>query len=90
MVNDSPTFAAAPTSTLRTSHLPSDGRQVWAEMTTTLSTELEGRIPPGLVAEIVRTVLDEGRQTARTRAVEFTMLEARLRLERFVRAHASR
>ena len=90
MVNDSPTIAAAPTSTLRTSQLPSDCRRVCAEMTTTLSAELEGRVPPGLVAEIVRTVLDEGRQSVRTRAVEFIMPEARLRLERFVRARASR
>ena len=90
MVNDSPTFAAAPTSTLRTSHLPSDGRRVWAEMTTTLSTELEGRIPPGLVAEIVRAILDESRQAALDRAVELTMIEARKRLERFIRARASR
>lgn len=90
MVNDAPALAAAPTSTLRVSGLPSDGKQVWAEMTVTLSAELEGRVPPGLVAEIVRAVLDESRQAAQARAVEFTMLEARVRLERFIRARACR
>jgi hypothetical protein len=86
LVNDSPTFATASTSTLRTRHLRNDGKQLRAEMTATLSAELEGRVPPGLIAEIVQTVLDESRQATRTRAVEFTMLEARLRLERFIRA----
>ena len=37
-----------------------------------------------------QAVLDESRQAPRSRAVEFTMLEARLRLERFIRARASR
>jgi hypothetical protein len=59
-------------------------------MTATLSVELDGRVPPGLIAEIVRAVLDESRQTAQDRAVEIIMLEARQRLERFIRARASR
>ncbi len=59
-------------------------------MTATLSVELEGRVPPGLVAEIVRAILDESRQAALDRAVELTMIEARKRLERFIRARASR
>jgi hypothetical protein len=61
-----------------------------AGMTATLSVELEGRVPPGLVAEIVRAILDESRQAAHDRAVELTMIEARKRLERFIRARASR
>jgi hypothetical protein len=61
-----------------------------AGMTATLSVELEGRVPPGLVAEIVRAILDESRQAALDRAVELTMIEARKRLERFIRARASR
>jgi hypothetical protein len=80
----------APTSTLRASHLPGDGKQAWAKMTATLSAELEGRVPPGLVAEIVRAVLDESRHAAQDRALELTMLEARTRLERFIRARSSR
>lgn len=59
-------------------------------MTATLTAQVDGRVPPGLVAEIVRSVLDEGRHGAPDRAVELTMLEARVRLERFVRARASR
>jgi hypothetical protein len=61
-----------------------------AGMSATLSVELEGRVPPGLVAEIVRAILDESRQAALDRAVELTMIEARKRLERFIRARASR
>jgi hypothetical protein len=75
---------------LRASHAMSDSKKLSAEMSATLSVELEGRVPPGLVAEIVRSVLDESRQAAQDRAVEFTMLEARHRLERFIRARASR
>jgi hypothetical protein len=59
-------------------------------MTATLSVELEGRVPPGLVAEIVRAVLDESRRASQDRALELTMFEARKRLERFIRARSSR
>jgi hypothetical protein len=59
-------------------------------MTATLSAELGGEVPDELVAEIVQTVLDESRQAAQNRAVEFTMLEARKRLERFIRARSPR
>ena len=75
---------------LRARHATSDSKQLSAEMSATLSVELEGRVPPGLVAEIVRSVLDESRPAAHDRAVESTMLEARKRLERFIRARASR
>lgn len=81
---------AAPTNTLRNGRLPGDSKHLWAEMTASLSAELEGRVPPGLVAEIVQAVLDESRQAAHARAAEMTMLEARLRLERFIRARVSR
>ena len=90
MVSDSRLCAAPRTSLLRASHATSDSKQLSAELSATLSAELEGRVPPGLVAEVVRSVLDESRQPAQQRAVEFTMLEARQRLERFIRARAAR
>lgn len=90
MVNDSRLYAAPRKSLLRASHPTSDSKQLSAEMSATLSAELEGRVPPGLVAEVVRSVLDESRQSAQQRAVEFTMAEARQRLDRFIRARASR
>lgn len=89
MFNDSRLCASAATSTLRPGHFTSDSRQGSAEITATLSAELDGRVPLGLVAEIVRSVLDESRQTAPDRTLEITMFEARQRLERFVRARAS-
>ena len=90
MVNDS-RLAAAPGSTLlQAGHPTIDSKQLSAEMSATLSAELEGRVPPGLVAEVVRSVLDESRQPAQPQAIEFTMLEARQRLERFIRARGSR
>ena len=66
-----------------------DTNQSWALMSETLSAELEGRVPPDLVADLVRAVLDESRQAAHDRGVEPTMREARTRLERFVRARSS-
>ena len=66
-----------------------DTKQSWALMSETLSAELEGRVPPDLVADLVRAVLDESRQAAHDRGVEPTMREARQRLERFVRARSS-
>jgi hypothetical protein len=65
-----------------------DTKQSWALMSETLSAELEGRVPPDLVADLVRAVLDESRQAAHDRGVEPTMREARARLERFVRARS--
>jgi hypothetical protein len=70
--------------------MTSDSRQLSAGMTATLSAELEGRVAHDLVADIVRAVLDEGQQDAQDRAVESTMLEARQRLQRFIRARSSR
>lgn len=75
---------------MRVSHAPGDGSQLAADMSAKLCAELEGRVPPGLVAEVVRSVLDESRDCAQQRAAEFNMLEARQRLERFIRARASR
>jgi hypothetical protein len=89
LLNDSRLYAAASTSTLLAGHATSDSKQAWAEMTATLSVELEGRVPPGLVAEIVRAVLDESRRASQDRALELTMFEARKRLERFIRARSS-
>ena len=89
MIKDSRLNATTRTSTLEESHLTSDRKQLSAGMTATLSAELDGRVPQELVDEIVRAVLDEGRQAAQDRAVEFTMLEARQRLERFIRARSS-
>jgi hypothetical protein len=90
LVSDSRLGAAPRGSLLQASLAASDNKQLSAEMSATLSAELQGRVPPGLVAEVVRSVLDESRQPAQQRAVEFTMLEARQRLERFIRARASR
>ena len=90
MVNDSRLAAPPRSSLLQASHPTIDSKQLSAEMSATLSAELEGRVPPGLVAEVVRSVLDESRQPAQRQAVEFTMLEARQRLERFIRARGSR
>jgi hypothetical protein len=70
--------------------MTNDSRQLSAGMTATLSAELEGRVARDLVADIVRAVLDEGRQGAQDRAAESTMREARQRLERFIRARSSR
>lgn len=90
LVDNGAAVAAAPTSTLRDGHPSGDSKHVWAEMTATLSAELGGSVPPGLVAEIVQAVLDESRQAAQARAAEITMLEARLRLERLIHARVSR
>ena len=89
LVRDSRLCALAPTNTLH-SHVASDIKQLSVRMTATLSAELGGEVPDELVAEIVQTVLDESRQAAQNRAVEFTMLEARKRLERFIRARSPR
>ena len=67
-----------------------DSRQLSTVMTATLSAELDGRVPADLVADIVRTVLDESRQAAHDWGVQPTMIEARQRLERLIRAGSSR
>jgi len=67
-----------------------DSRKLWAGMTATLSAELDGRVARDLVADIVRAVLDEGRQDVQDRAAESAMLEARRRVERFIRARSSK
>jgi hypothetical protein len=74
-------------STLRTTRpASSDNKQLSVGMTATLFAELNGMVARELVADIVRGVLDESRQHARDLTVESTMLEARQRLERFIRA----
>lgn len=78
------------TITLRPSHGTSESKQQSALMTATLSAELEGRVPTGLIDEIVRAVLDERRQVTQDRAVEATMVEARQRIGRFIRARSAR
>jgi hypothetical protein len=70
--------------------ITSDKRRLSAGMIATLSAELEGRVARDLVADIVRAVLDETRQAPEVRSVESTMLEARQRLGRFIRAGSSR
>jgi len=69
--------------------MTSDRQQLSAGMIATLSAELEGKVAPDLVADIVQAVLDEGRNDALDRAAESLMLEARQRLERFIRARSS-
>jgi hypothetical protein len=64
--------------------------QLSAGMTATLTSELDGRVARDLIADIVRAVVDESRQTAPGRAVGSMMAEARQRLERFIRAASTR
>ena len=68
----------------------SDNKQLSAGMTATLFAELEERAAVDLVADIVRGVLDESRQSAADRAAESAMIAARQRLERLIRAGSSR
>lgn len=90
MASDSAYGVTARTNVVQVSHVAGDSEQLTAEMSAKLCAELEGRVPPGLVTEIVRSVLDESRDSTEEHAAEFTMLEARLRLERFIRARGSR
>lgn len=90
MVKDSRLCAAPRTSTLRASHVPSDLKLLSTGMTATLAAELDGSVPIELVAEIVRSVLDDSRQSALDGAAESAIAEARLRLQRFVRARTPR
>ncbi|MEO6143699.1 MAG: hypothetical protein ABIP19_06940 [Dermatophilaceae bacterium] len=64
--------------------MTNDRGDLSALMIATLSADLEGRVPPDLVADIVRGVLAENEQAAQERGVEPTMFEARRRLERFI------
>ena len=89
LADDRRQSAATPTSELSASQLTSDLKKLAEAMTTTLSAELEGSVPCEIIAEIVRSVLDEGRRSAPDRGAEFTMREARQRLGRFIRARAS-
>jgi hypothetical protein len=59
-------------------------------LTAALSAELDGRVPIELVAEIVQSVLDDSRQAALDGAEGAAMIEARLRIERFIRARTPR
>jgi len=74
---------------LATRPTTNDRKQLSESMAATLSAELEGRVPRDLVADIVKGVLDESHPAAPDRAVESAMLEARQRLERFIRARAA-
>jgi hypothetical protein len=58
-------------------------------MATALSAELEDAVPLELVAEIVRSVLDDARLATLNRAEGAAMIEARLRIERFIRARTA-
>lgn len=90
MVQESGRCAVPRPVTLRATHVASDSKQLSAGMAATLSAELDGRVPIELVAEIVRAVLDERRQSAREEATGSAMTEARKRLERFIRARLPR
>jgi hypothetical protein len=67
----------------------SQRRQLSADVIATLNAELQGRVAHDLVADIVRAVLDEEGQDAKDPTGESTILEARRRLERFIRARSS-
>jgi hypothetical protein len=71
------------------SPMTSERGQISVDMTATLSAELGTQVPQDLIADIVRAVLDEGRQDAQGWVLESTILEARRRLERFIRARSS-
>ena len=58
-------------------------------MTATLFAQLQERAAVDLVADIVRGVLDECRQSVQDRAAESVMIAARRRLERLIRAAPS-
>jgi hypothetical protein len=82
---------ATPTGTLLARRpTNSDNKALSAGMTATLFAELQEKAAVGLVADIVRGVLDESRQTTQDRAAEPTMVQARLRLERLIRAGSAR
>jgi hypothetical protein len=74
---------------LRASHTTTSKTSESAGMAAALSTELEGKVPDELVAEIVRAVLDETRKATKDQVIELTMGEARKRLERFIRARST-
>ncbi len=59
-------------------------------ITAALSTELEDGVPIELIAEIVRSVLDDGRRADLKGADGAALIEARLRIKRFIRARAPR
>ena len=81
---------ATQASTVAAAGHPTDSdKQLSAGMTATLFAELEERAAVDLVADIVRGVLDESRQSVQDRAAEFTMIAARQRLERLIRAGSS-
>ena len=92
LASDGHRHSATAASTLLAPGQPtnSDTKQLSAGMTATLFAQLEGRAAIDLVADIVRTVLDESRQSVRDRAAEPAMIEARQRLERLIRAGSSR
>ena len=69
--------------------ITSQRRPLSADLIATLYAELQGRVAHDLVADIVRAVLDEEGQNAQDPTGESTMLEARRRLERFIRARSS-
>lgn len=65
-----------------------DGLPLAAGVTATLYAELEGAVAHDLVADIVRAILDEGRQDGQEQAADSTTHEARQRLHRFIRARS--
>lgn len=89
VVEDSRLCAAPRISTLRASHAKNAKNTESVGMAAALSTELEGKVPDEIVAEIVRAVLDETRKATKDQVTELTMVEARKRLERFIRARSS-
>lgn len=70
--------------------LTKDSRTLPADVTATLWAELDGKVAHELVADIVRAVLDEGRQDVQDPGGESAMVEARRRLEFFIRARSSK
>jgi hypothetical protein len=92
LASGGPRHAATAASTLLVPGHPtnSDNKQLSAGIAATLFAELEERAAIDLVADIVRGVLDESRQSVQDRAAESAMIAARQRLERLIRAGSSR
>jgi hypothetical protein len=67
----------------------SENKQLSAGMNATLFAQLEERAAVDLVADIVRGVLDESRQSVQDPAAESAKIAARQRLECLIRAGSS-
>jgi hypothetical protein len=68
--------------------MTNDLRPLSADMTAIVHADLQGAVPSGLIADMLRAVLDENRLTKQQWAPEQLMLEVHRRLERLLRARS--